>query len=93
MDRGLSQVHGRFNQKHTALHRMELMPCSVEMMHLLTMAHPELSFEEVAWLVNLSVQREHDQRELDAALARAGERLLSLDRFVLVWFHACAFST
>ena len=53
-----SLVVGRFNQKHTAQHRMELVPPVITKLHTLKALHPELDFDRLMALIEMSIHQE-----------------------------------
>lgn len=54
-DRGPASLVGRFNQHHDAAHEMEEKRPRVTSMHLLQAANPELSFDQLTQLLEMSV--------------------------------------
>ena len=51
---------GRFNQRHTAEHKMELCRPRLTSLHMLRAANPDLSFDQLMYLLELSAMREED---------------------------------
>lgn len=51
---GPAEVHGRFNQRHTAAHRMQLVEPKRGLLHLLMDLHPELTVDQLRHLLELA---------------------------------------
>ncbi len=68
-DRGVSTdpnskaVIGRFNQQHNKKHEMELCRPRLTSLHMLRAANPELSFDQLMYLLQVSAERENDEEE------------------------------
>ncbi|KAL4426838.1 hypothetical protein ABPG77_006624 [Micractinium sp. CCAP 211/92] len=63
MDQGLSDIVGRFNQRHTPQHRMRSMRPRITAIHMLKAANPELPMEQLMWLLEMAMAPEHDGGE------------------------------
>eukprot|EP00889_Picochlorum_renovo_P008757 jgi/Picre1/35787/NNA_003247.t1 len=57
-DRGVGDVLGRFNQRHTPDHHLELVPPSITKLHVLKAMHPELDFDKLLSLIEMSWEDE-----------------------------------
>ncbi|KAL4524850.1 hypothetical protein Ndes2526B_g07038 [Nannochloris sp. 'desiccata'] len=70
-DRGVSSdpnsraVLGRFNQRHTPEHKMELCRPRLTSLHMLRAANPELSFDQLMYLLQVSGEREEEDDQVD----------------------------
>lgn len=68
-DRGVSSdpnsraVLGRFNQRHTPEHKMELCRPRLTSLHMLRAANPELTFDQLMYLLQVSAEREEEEEE------------------------------
>lgn len=60
-DRGAVAAVGRFNQRHTAEHKMELCRPRLTSLHMLRAANPDLPFEQLMYLLELSAMREEER--------------------------------
>jgi len=70
-DRGVSSdpnsraVLGRFNQRHTPEHNMEICRPRLTSLHMLRAANPELSFDQLMYLLQVSTERDDDDDDDD----------------------------
>ena len=62
-ERGTAGAEGRFAQGHTAQHRMELVRPRVTAMHLLRAANPDLTPDQLFWLLELALAPEQQPAE------------------------------
>jgi Zinc finger, ZZ type len=83
-DRGInSESIGRFNQKHTVDHRMELQKPTMSAIHVLRALHPELKTQQLLHLLNVSMEevnvRDGDSEEGREVSGDAAEDELNLE--------------
>jgi hypothetical protein len=78
-DRGVASdpnskaVVGRFNQQHRPEHSMELCRPRLTSLHMLRAANPELSFDQLMYLLQVSAEREENEEEEEEREFQEGE--------------------